>query len=66
MPDRGKNWIGKAIERPGALRAKAKARGLVKGDQPLSQHALNTLAETGDTRTKKQVVLAKTLKKMGK
>jgi hypothetical protein len=59
-----KKWIKSAIKRPGALRAKAKRRGLVKGDEPLSQSDLSKLAATGGTRTKRQVALARTLKKM--
>lgn len=63
-----KKWIQKAIrpENRGALREKAKRQGLVKGDQPLSRVALDTLAETGDTTTRRQVALARTLKKLKK
>lgn len=59
-----KNWIKGAIKHPGALRAKAKAKGLVKGDNPLSAAALEALSKSGSTQTKRQVALAKTLKKM--
>lgn len=62
--DKG-NWIAGAVRHPGALRDKAKAAGLVTGDKPLSAKALGTLAKTGDATTKKQVALAKTLKKLG-
>lgn len=59
-----KHWIEKAVKHPGALRAKAKAKGLVKGKEKLSQSDLDKLEESGDTRTKKQVALAKTFQKM--
>ena len=57
-------WIAKAIKRPGALRAKAKRRGLVKGDEPLSGSDLSVLSKSKSTRTKRQVALARTLKKL--
>lgn len=59
-------WIKKAIKHPGALRAKAKRMGLVKGDESLSSSDLNRLSSSGDTATKRQVALARTLKKMKK
>ena len=59
-----KNWIAGAIRHPGALRAKAKKRGLVKGNNPLSAAALDTMAKSGDSTTRRQVALARTLKKM--
>ena len=61
-----KRWIQKAIKRPGALRAKAKKAGLVKGEEKLSQTDLNKLAKKGGTRTKRQVAMARTLKKLGR
>lgn len=63
---KGKKFIQKAIKRPGALRAKAKRKGLVKEDDSLSQSDLARLAKSGSTRTKRQVALARTLKKLRK
>lgn len=57
-------FIREAIKRPGALRAKAKARGLLKEGETLSQADLDKLAASGDTRTQRQVALARTLKRM--
>lgn len=60
-------FIQKAIKRPGALRAKARRKGLVKGEEKLSAADLKKLGGKGaSTRTKRQVNLAKTLKKLGK
>lgn len=59
------NWIKGAIKHPGALRAKAKRAGLVKGDAPLSETALGKLKKQGGT-TAKQANLAETLKKLHK
>lgn len=60
------NFIQRAIKRPGALRAKARRRGLIKGDEPLSQSDLDELRRSGDTRTKRQVALARTLKRLAR
>jgi hypothetical protein len=57
-----KNWIKGAIKHPGALRAKAKAKHLVKGDEPLSNSDLGILAKHANATTNKEVNLAKTLK----
>ena len=57
-----KNWIAGAIKHPGALRAKAKKAGLVKGNESLSSSDLDKLAAAGGA-TAKQANLAKTLKK---
>ena len=59
-------WIQKAIKRPGALH---KAAGVPKGKKiPASKlNALEKKAEkTGNTRLKRQVNLAKTLKKINR
>jgi len=61
-----KKWIQSAIKRPGALKAKAKRKGLLKEGETLSESDLSTLAKSGDTRTKRQVALARTLKGMNK
>lgn len=65
-----RKWIQAAIKRPGALRAKARRAGLLKGEEALSASDLNTLKgkakKRGDTRTLRQIALAKTLKKMKK
>lgn len=54
-------WIQKAIKRPGALKAKDPTPST-----PLTGKDLDKLEKGGDTRTKKQVNLARTLKKMHK
>lgn len=54
-------WIQKAIKRPGAFTAKAKAAG--KGVQEYASQVLKK-GSKASTRTKKQAVLAKTLKKI--
>lgn len=58
-----KNWIKGAIKHPGALRATAKRKGLVKGDEPLSATDLEELSAMGG-KTAKRAALAKTLKGM--
>lgn len=59
-----KKFIKRAIKRPGALRAKAKAAGLLKEGETLSETDLSALAAKGNTRTKRQVAFARTLKKL--
>ncbi len=46
----------------GALRKKAKARGLIKGDQKLSSGDLGILSNSVDALTRKQATLAKNMK----
>lgn len=57
-----KKWIQKAIKRPGALRAKAG----VKQGQKIPAKTLNKLAKSKNSRTRRQVALAKTLSKLRK
>lgn len=57
-----KKWMQNVHPQKGALRAKAKARGLVKGNNPLSNAALDTLAKSGG-KTAKQVNLARIYKR---
>lgn len=61
-------FIQSAIKRKGALRAKAKRAGLIKGDEKLSASDIATLKarakRRGDTRTVRQANLATTLKKL--
>lgn len=63
-----KKFISQAIQRPGALRAAAKRRGLLKGDEPLSESDLDRLESaaraSGDTTLLRRVNLARTLRKM--
>lgn len=65
-----KKWIQKAVKHPGSLRAKAKKAGLVKKGEKLSQADLNKMYKTakrkGNTRTERQVNLARTLKGLRK
>lgn len=58
-------WIQKAVEKPGALRATAKRKGLVKGDEPLSKTDLKKLEAMGG-KTAKRARLARTLKGLKK
>lgn len=63
-----RKFISKAIRRPGALRRKA---GLKPGgDGKISEEKLASLKRAaekrGDTRTLRQIALARTLKKMRK
>jgi hypothetical protein len=60
-----KNWIKKAVKKPGSLRATAKRKGLVKGDEPLSKTDLEKLEDMGG-KTAKRARLAKTLKSLKK
>jgi hypothetical protein len=53
-----KKWIKKAIKRPGALTKKAKAAG-----KTVAQYIANP-PKNISKRTKKQIALAKTLRKM--
>lgn len=63
-----KKFISAAIKRPGALRARAKRLGLIKGDETLSASDLDRLQAIAkrrkDTRLSRQVALARTLKKL--
>jgi hypothetical protein len=63
-----RKWIQSAIKNPGALRATAKRMGLIKGDEPLSQSDLQTLAaharETHNTTLLRRVRLAQTLRRL--
>jgi hypothetical protein len=61
-----KNWIAGAIKHSGALRAKAaKAHGINK-EGKIKGSFLAKEAKSGSTTTKRQVALARTLKKMHK
>jgi len=55
-----KKWIQSAIKKPGALTAKAKAAGV-----SVSQY-INSPPKNISTTTKRQIALAKTLRKMRK
>lgn len=58
-------WIQKAVEKPGALRATARRKGLVTGDEPLSKTNLKKLEAMGG-KTAKRARLARTLKGLKK
>lgn len=66
--EQNKRWIQSAIEQPGALRRTAKRMGLIKGNEPLSQSDLDTMAskarKTGNTKLLRRVNLARTLKRL--
>lgn len=50
------------VKHPGSLRATAKRMGLVKGDAPLSGHALAVMKKKGGPVTRHRVALAKVFK----
>lgn len=58
-----RKWIQKAIKRPGAFTAKAKKAGM-----SVQEYAAKVLRKgsRASTRTKRQAVLARTLKKLGR
>ena len=58
-----KKWIGSAIKRPGAFRAKAKRAGM--STSAYARHVLRK-GSRASTRTKRQASLALTLGKMNK
>lgn len=58
-----RNWIAGAIKRPGAFTRKARAAGM--GVQEYANTVQSGKVRVS-TRTKRQAVLAKTLKKMHK
>lgn len=57
-------WIQKAIKHPGALRKKLGYSP--DSDTPISSAKLNQAAHSNNPTTRKQAVLAKTLKKLNK
>lgn len=61
-----KNWIAGAIKHPGALRAKAKKAGGINKEGNIKASFLAKAAKSGSPTTKKQVALARALKKMHK
>ncbi len=60
-----KNWIKKAIKKPGALRATAKSAGAVSADGTIKKSWLRAKAKTGG-KTGARARLALTLSKMKK
>lgn len=58
-----KNWIGKAIKHPGALRAKAKAAGKLGADGKISKSWLQEKAK-GNDQTARQARMAIALSHM--
>lgn len=56
-----KNFIKKAIKKPGALRATAKKMGMLKNDQTLTMADLNMLAKSKDPKTRQRANFAKML-----
>ena len=60
MAAKKEKWIQGAIKNPGALTKKAKAAG-----KTVSQYVASP-PKNASTKTKKQIALAKTLKKMNK
>lgn len=63
MARKKKNWIQRAIKRPGALRAKAKRAGALNKDGTISVEWLRKMAK-GNSLTARQARLALTFRKM--
>lgn len=61
-------WIAGAIKRPGSLREAAARRGLIKGEEKMTQRDLFSMGKSakksGDTTMMRRVNLAKTLAKL--
>ena len=61
-PAKPKNWIPKAIKRPGALRRKLK----VPPGKKITAAQLRKASKSKNPRTRRQANLAKTLKKISR
>jgi len=60
-----KKWIAGAIKHPGSLKAAAKKRGLIHGDQPVTESVLSKIGgKKASTKMKRKVNLARTLMNM--
>ena len=59
-----KKFIKEAIKHPGSLRAAAKKRGLIHGDQPVTESVLSKMGKKASTKMKRKVNLARTLMHM--
>jgi hypothetical protein len=58
------NFIKKAIKRPGAFRAKARAAGAVKGSAPIPRSYVEAAEKSTNPTTRRQANLAETLGKL--
>ena len=56
-----KKWIQDMHMKKGSLRATAKAKGLIHGNQPVTESVLNTLEHSKNKKTRKRANLAETL-----
>lgn len=65
VPRKSKNWIKKAIKKPGALKATAKREGALKADGTIKKTWLKEKAK-GSGKTAQRARLAITLGKMKK
>ena len=54
------HFMATAVKHPGALRATAKRKGLIHGDQTLSHAVLEKLKHSKDATTRKRATLAET------
>ncbi len=62
-----KKWMAEAFKNAhGQLRGKAKAKGMIKGDEPMSLKDVSSLAASGSAKTRKQANLAKTAMKINR
>jgi len=68
MAKKRKNWIQKAVKKPGGLRRSAKRLGIIKGDEKLTASKLAALErharKTGNKLLLRRVLLAKAFMKM--
>jgi hypothetical protein len=61
-----KKWMQDLKLKSGSLRAAAKRRGMIKGDEKLTASDLETLSKSKNPTTRKRAGLAKTFKKAAK
>jgi hypothetical protein len=61
-----KKWAQNLKLKSGSLRATAKRRGMIRGEEKLTASDLETLAKSKNPTTRKRAVLAKTFRKMRK
>lgn len=60
MARKPKNFMAGAVKHPGALRATAKAEGLIKGDESLTASDITKIKASKNPLTRKRATLAET------
>lgn len=61
-----KKWMQSLKLKSGSLRAAAKRRGMIKGNETLTAADLETLSKSKNPTTRKRAALAKTFRKARK